>query len=178
MHRPALVGADGEQGLGDHGPQHGLGQGQGVLLVHLGQLGELLRVGGQDIELGQAALDVHVIAVGDEGDHVIGHFPHDLRKKPGGQHQRARLPDLSGDSGLDACLQIIAGQAQGGAGLDEDALQRGDGALGRHCPGGGGYRRGEQGLFTGKFHRGPPWVFLSQKEERKGYFFVKAVGAV
>lgn len=104
MHRAALVVADGEQGLADHGAQGGLGQGEGVLLVHGGQLGELLRVAAQDIELGQAALDVDHIALGGEDHHVVGHLADDLAEEPGGQDQRAPLGDLGGDGGLDARL--------------------------------------------------------------------------
>ena len=45
MDGPALVVADSEEGLGDHGPKRRLADGQGILLIHGGQLGELLRVG-------------------------------------------------------------------------------------------------------------------------------------
>ena len=43
--RAALVVADGKQGLCNHGAQSGLLQSDGVLLVHGGQLGELLGIG-------------------------------------------------------------------------------------------------------------------------------------
>ena len=100
----ALVVADGEQGLGDHGAQGGLGEGQAVLLVHGGQLGELLRVHAQNVELRQAALDVDHIALGGEDYHVVGQLADDLAEQPGGQDQGAGLCHLGGDGGLDAGL--------------------------------------------------------------------------
>ena len=161
MHRAALVVADGEQGLADHRAQGGLGQGEGVLLVHGGQLGELLRVAAHNIELGQAALDVDHIALGGEDHHVVGHLADDLAEEPGGQDQRAPLGDLGGDGGLDARLQIIAGETQLAARLDEDALHGRNGTFCGHRPGCHGYRGGEQGLLAGEFHWDASSFFLS-----------------
>lgn len=154
--------SDGKEGLGDHGAQHRLGESEAVDLVHGGQLGELLRVGAQDVEFREAALDVDHIAVGGEDHHVVGHFPDDLPEQAGGQDQGPLFRDLRGDGGLNTGLQIVASEAELAARLDENALHGGDGALGGYRPGGDGHRRGEQGLLTGKFHEDTSSRFLSQ----------------
>ena len=167
---PGLVVADGEDGLADHGPQLVPGNGEAVLVLHGGQLGEVLGIGGQDVELAHAAGDVHQVAVGGEGDHVVGELADDLAEEPGGQHQAAGPVDLGGDHGADAGLQVVAGEAELLAGLQEDALQGGDGALGGDGPGCGGDGRLKECFFTGEFHGGgfpsfrAPLVF----EERRG----------
>ena len=166
---PALVVTDGKEGLADHGSEDGLADDQGVLLVHRGQLGEFLRVGTQNVELGQAALDIHCIALGGEDHHVVGHLADNLTEEAGGQHQGTRLPNLGGDGSLDSSLQVVASEAQGGPRLDEDALHGGNGALGGHSAGGNGYRGGQQGLFTGEFHKGSSDLFLSGSG-RRGFF--------
>ena len=128
--RAALVVADGENGLGYHGLQPGLGQGEGVLILHRGQLGELLRVGAQDVELTGPTGDVDHIVVTLEGDDVVGQLPDDLAEQPGGQHQGAGLADVGRHGGADAGVHVVAGEPQLLAGLQQDALQGGNGALG------------------------------------------------
>ena len=167
---PALVVADGKEGLSDHGPQHRLTDGEGVLLVHSGQLGELLRVGAQDVELRQAAPDIYRIALRGKHHHVVGHLADNLPKEPGGEHQGAPFGNLGGDGGLDAGLQVVAGETQGLARLNKNPLHGGDGALGGHRPGGDGHRAGQQGLFTGEFHRGASNLVLSLAEGEERFF--------
>ena len=91
MDGPALVVADGKESLADHRPEYRLFYSQGILLVHSGQLWKLLRVGAQNIELGQAALDIYHVVLRGKDHHVVGHLADDLSKEPGGQHQRASL---------------------------------------------------------------------------------------
>jgi len=100
----ALIVTDGEQGLGDHGAQHALLHSQRVLLIHSRQLGELLRVCPQDVELRQAAFDVHHIVIGGKYYYIIRHFPNDLAEQAGREHQRAGFLDLRGHGGLDPGL--------------------------------------------------------------------------
>ena len=148
----ALVVADGEESLGNHGTQHALLQDHGILLLHRGQLGEFLGVGTQDVEFAHATFNVDHIVLGGENHHVIGHFADNFAEQAGGEDQGAGLLDLGGDGGLDSGLQVIAGEAQAGVRLDEDALHGGNRALGGYRPGGCGNRSGKQRLFTGKFH--------------------------
>ena len=150
--RAALVVADGKNGLGNHGFQLGLGQGEGVLIFHRGQLGELLRVGAQDVELTGSTGDVDHIVVGLEGDDVVRQLPDDLAEEPGGQHQGAGFADVGRNNGADAGVQIVAGEPQLLSGLQQNALQSGNGALGGNGTGGGGDGGLQQGFFAGKFH--------------------------
>ena len=85
MDGSGLVVADGEEGLADHGAQGALFDGEAVFILDTGQLGEVLRVGGQDIEVAHAAGDVDHIAVGRKDHHVVGQFSDDLAEQPGGE---------------------------------------------------------------------------------------------
>lgn len=59
MDRAALVVADSEQGLSDHGPEGLFRDGQGVLILHGGQLGKVLGVDAHKVEFTHAAGDVN-----------------------------------------------------------------------------------------------------------------------
>ena len=157
---PGLVVADGEEGLADHGAQGVLLDGEAVFILDTGQLGEVLRVGGQDVEVAHAAGDVDHIAVGRKDHHVVGQFSDDLAEQPGGEDQAAALFDLGRDGGADAGLQVVAGQAQIVSGLQEDALQSGNGAFGGDSPGGGADGGLQKRFFAGKLHGQVP-SFLS-----------------
>ena len=109
-----------------------------ALGLHAGQLGELLGIGGQDVELAHAALDVDHIAVGGEDHDVIGHLTNDLSKQAGREDQGALLLNLGGNGGLNAGLQIIAGQLELVCGLHQNTLHGGDGTLDGNGAGGDG----------------------------------------
>ena len=175
--RPAFVVADGKEGLGDHGPQGGLSDGQGVLLLHGGQLRELLRVGAQDVELGQAALDIDRVALGGEDHHVVGHICGRSRTNSRADSTREPVSRISRrDGGPDAGLQVIAGQPQLIPPPSmRDALHGGGWSSWRPPPGRPtAHRSGEQGLFAGKFHVHSSSLSLSP-QERRGLKFVTVV---
>src|SRR5699024_527579 len=87
--RPAFVVADGKNGLGNHGFQLGLGQEQGILVLHRGQFGKFLGIGAQNVEFAGATGDVYHILVGLKGNDVVGQLSDDLAEQPGSQHQGA-----------------------------------------------------------------------------------------
>ena len=183
MDGAALIVADGEKGLADHGLEPLLGDDKGVLILHGWQLGEFLWVGAQDVELAHAAPDVDHVVFGGKEDGVVGHLADDLAEEAGGEHQGALFLYIGGDNGADTGLQVIAGQAQLAARLQENTLQGGDGALGGDGPAGGRDSGLEQGLLTGKFHgTGPPFPSLlfrgGSGEERLYRFVVTVVGNV
>ena len=154
MDRPALVGADGEEGLADHGPEGLLLDLQGVLVFHGGQLGEVLGIDAHEVELAHAAGDVNLQLLLLENQGVVGHFPNDLAKETGGKDHGTDLRHVGLDGGADAGLLVVAGDEHGAGslGLQQQAFQGGDGALGRDCPGSGEDGGLQQGLFTAEFH--------------------------
>ena len=131
----AFVVADGKEGLGDHGLELRLWQNQGVLVFYGRQLGELLGIGAQDVELAHAALDVDHIVFRLEGDDIVGQLADNLAEQACAQHQSAFLPDVGRDNGADASLQVVAGEAEVAAGLQQNPFQSGNGAFGRYCSG-------------------------------------------
>ena len=136
MDGAALVVGDGEESLGDHGAQGGLTDIDVALGLNAGQLGELLGIGGQNVELAHAAFDIDHVAVGGKDHDIIGHLAHDLAEQSGRQNKGTLLLDLGGDGGLNTGLQIIAGELQLIAGLHQNTLHRSDGTL--HGNGAGG----------------------------------------
>ena len=86
MDGTGFVVADGEEGLTDHGAQGALLDGKAVFILHAGQLGKVLRIGGQNIEMAHAAGDVDHIAVGGKDHHVVGQLADDLAEEAGGEH--------------------------------------------------------------------------------------------
>ena len=122
MDGPGFVVADGKDGLADHRAQFAPGNGETVFVLYCGQLGKVLGIGGQNIELAHTAGDVDHIAIGLKGDDIVGQLPDDLAEKPGGEYQASLLINLGGHHGTDPGFQIIAGQAQVGPGFQEDAL--------------------------------------------------------
>ena len=157
MDGAALVGGDGEDGLSDHGAQSGPPDLKLVsVLLHLGKGGELGGIRGQDVELAHAALDVDGIVLGGEDHHIVGQLSDNVAKQAGGEDQGAGLGNIGVQGGANPSLQVIAGQAQVVPGFQQDPLQGGDGAFGRHGPAGGGDGGLEQSFFAGKFHVHPP----------------------
>ena len=167
MHRAAFVVADGEQGLADHGAQGFLLNGEGVQVIHHGQLGKLFRVSAQNVELTHATAHIDHIILRREIYDVVGQLSHDLAEQTGRQNKAALLGHIGRNNGTDTGFQIIARQPQHAARLDQNTLQRRDGAFLGHGARGGGYRVLQQRLLTGKFHgvyllrNGNEMLFLS-----------------
>ena len=149
----ALVGGDGEYRLVYHRFERLLREGDGLRLVHLRQLGVLGGVDGDEVIGAAAALHLDgVLAVHLHGDDAVRQAAEHLREQPGVEHGGAGALYLRLDGGVDALLEVVARQAHAGAGLDEQALQRGDRAFGRGRARGGGGGGLYEVLVAGKFH--------------------------
>ena len=151
--RAGLVGGDGEGALLDHLPEGPLLQDHELLVLHLREVGVVL--GGEvgDVEAGVAAAEMdRALAVRDEGDDVIRHFADDVPEEAGVEDQLGFAAHLRVQLGADAGGHVVAGDGEAIAGLQQQALQGGDGALGGHGAAGHGRGALQQGLFTGKFH--------------------------
>ena len=86
----ALIIADGENGLGDHGFQTPLGEDQAGALINAGKLWKILVAVSLDIKGGRAALDVdRAVGIGVDGHRVVGHTTEDLPQQTGGQDDSA-----------------------------------------------------------------------------------------
>ena len=152
MDGAALVGGDGKQGLGDHAAQDVAGQLHRVLILHQRQIREILGIGAHDVEFAHAALDVdHVILCGNT-DHIVGKAADNVAEQVGAQHQGARLGHVGGDDGADTCGKVVAGQPQLVCGVDQNALQSGDGAFRADRTGGNGDGALKERFFAGEFH--------------------------
>ena len=110
--RSGLVGAHGKEHLGEHGPEGGLGQGDGTAVVHGGQLGKFVGGAAHDVKRGGSTGNVDGISLGGHGDHVVGQLSDDLTKQSCRQNQRTGLGDLGVHPGDDAGFQIVSRQAQ------------------------------------------------------------------
>lgn len=130
MDRAALVGGDGESHLLDHSPQDLLLDGNGVLVLHLGKVGIVRGGKAQDIKIRVAAgeMDHHPL-IGGESHDIVGHAADDVAEQPGVEHNIAALGDIGGDPGADAGLHVVAGDGQLLVGVEQQALQRGNGAF-------------------------------------------------
>ena len=148
-----VVGGHGEDGLVDHAAQDVLGDGDVVHAVHVGHLGEIRRVDADEVKFTAAALDrdVHVL-VGAETDDAVGQAAQHLAQEAGAHDDGAALRHVGLHAGVDALAQVVAGHAQAQIGLQQQPLQRGDGAL--RGGGTGGNRAGllQQIFLTEKIH--------------------------
>ena len=176
-----LVGGDGEGALLDHLPEGPLLQDHELLVLHLRELGVVR--GGEvgDVEAGVPAAQMDgALAVRDEGDDVIRHLADDVPEEAGVQDQLGLARDVRVQVGPDAGGHVVAGDGEAVAGLQQQALQRGDGALGGHGAAGHGRGALQQGLFTGKFHHRSDRPFLEgclfQKRKRKRFLAIDVVG--
>ena len=171
VHRAALVGGDCEDGLLYQLAELLLLQAYGVGVVAVGQLG--IVVGGQAHEavLALAAAHCGLAAVRDlEGYHAVGQDAHHLAYELGGHdHGAAGLGHVGLEALIYTLAQVVAGHAHVGAGLDQQTLERGDGAARAGRARGGVDRRLEYVLFAGKFH------FSSSSVRKKGYIFVVVI---
>ena len=95
----------------------------------------------------------HLLVIGGEGHHVVGHPADDVTEQPGVQYDLAGFRHIGGDLGADAGLQVVAGDGQLTVGPQQQSLQSRDGALGGHGAAGDSDGALQQGLFAGKFHK-------------------------
>ena len=151
MDRAAFVGGHGKAGLVNHGLERILGDGHGILVVHLRKLRIVLSAQTHDVKAGVTAGQMdRVLFIGVEHDDVIGHLADDLAEEPGIDYNAAGFVDLRLKRGADTGLHIEAGQGQTLVTLQQDTLQRGNGAFGGHGAGGGGNGILQQSLLTRK----------------------------
>ena len=169
MDGAVFVGRNGEGGLVDHSLQDPLLHGHGVVALHLGHLRIIVGRQTQNLEPGVPAGEGdHEFFIRRENDDVIGHFPDDVAKQPGVEHDASALPDIGLQPGADAGLHVVAGQGQHVRPLQQQPLQSGDGAVGGHGAGGGIHGELQQRLFAGEFqHLDHPFFF---SEKSRAYF--------
>ena len=141
-------------GLFDHLPHHGAGNGHGVLGAGVGQRRIIRRHHGGNLKLRHAAADFCLPLVGQLDAHIAaGHPAHHGTQQSGVQHRLAGNEHVALDGGGDAHFHVIAGERQlKPLGLQIDALQHRDGS-----PVGDGSAhtldgRGQQGFLTFKSH--------------------------
>ena len=132
--------------------------GHGVLVLHLGKLGIIRSGEAGDIKVCVAAGNMNgELIIRCENDDVIGHAADDITEETGVQNNVAGGLDLRRDGGADAGLHIVAGDGEIFTHVEQQALQRGDGAFGGNGP--GCYVDGalEQNLFAAELdHRWLP----------------------
>ena len=151
--RAHVAGGDGKDGLVDHAAQRLLRQAQGVETLHARYFRIFLRVHAHEGELAAAALDVDAVAVVDAEAHkAVRQLADHLAQKTGADNDGARLRDVRRDRGIDALLQVIAGDFQTVLRLQQQTLQRLDRAFGGSRAGGRGDGGLQKVLFTGKLH--------------------------
>ena len=80
------------------------------------------------------------------------------------QHNIAAAGNIGGDLGADAGLHVVTGNGQLVVHMDQEALQRGNGAFLGDGAGGGGHGRLKQSFFTGKFHGRVPFCTDAEEE--------------
>ena len=110
MDGAALIVADGEDGLADHGSEGLLGQGDGVLVLYGGQLREVLRVDAHEVELTHAAGDVDFQVFFLKEQDVVGHFPDDFAEQPGGEDHGTGFRHFPLEAGADAGFLVVPGE--------------------------------------------------------------------
>ena len=121
--------------------------------VHGGQLRIVDGVGPDDVEVRILAGDHHVVVLGLDRDRPLREGADDVAEDARAQDDAAGLRDRRLEGGVEALRQIVARELDGvEPGLDQNALQRGDGAFRA-----GGLRRdGDGGLKlafgAGEFH--------------------------
>ena len=82
------------------------------MILHCGQLWEVLGVDAGEVELTHAAAQVNVPLFLLEHHHVVGHFSNNLSKKPGREDGGAGLLDFRFHGGADARLLVVAGDGE------------------------------------------------------------------
>ena len=155
VHRAALVGGNRKGHLLDHPPQHTLLHGHRVFVLHLRQLRVIRGGKAENIKIRVAAGNVdHHFLVGGKCDHIIRHPADNITEQTGIEHNVAALYHVGEHVGADAGLHIVAGDGQLLVGVNQQSLQRGNGAFLGHGAAGNGDGILQEYLFTGKFdHR-------------------------
>ena len=89
----------------------------------------------------------HELFIGREGDHIVGHTADDVAEQARGEDQLTALLLLNGKAGADAGLHIVAGDSQHAvAALEQETLERGNGAFLGHGAAGDGDGALQKGL--------------------------------
>ena len=159
MNGPGLIVGNGKDRPGDQFLQLVLGDMHGTAGVHVRQLRVILGAFGGDIEMRVPGPDGHlVILVYHHGDGSLWQLPDDVAEQLGRQDTFSRFGHLRIDLIGNGRFHIVAGEVQADAGLAEDALQDGNGALLGHGPAGNVPARREHTFFTGETHTLPPFL--------------------
>ena len=178
MDRTTLVGGNGESHFFNHSPQNLLLDGDGILVLHLREIRVIGGTESQNIEIRVTAGEVdHLLIVGSESYHIIRHPPDNIAEQPGVQHDISSLGDIGGNTGTDTGLHIITGDGQLPVRMEQQSLQRGDGALLGHGTACHGDSVLQKDFFTAEFHHNvtlPLYVGSSRKtafqKEKKNLF--------
>ena len=133
--RAALVRGDGEARLVDHGLERPLLDGDGILVVDLRQVGIVLGGEAGDLKARVAAAQAdEELVVRGENDHVVRHLADDLAEQTRVEDDAPALADVGVEAGADTGLHVVAGDGQLLIALEQQALERRNGALRSHRP--------------------------------------------
>ena len=154
--RAALVRAHGEGALVDHLLEQVLRERHAVFRFDGRQVRVIVRAQADEVERRLAALDGHGAVFRLDGNDAVRHAAQHLAEQARTDEHAAGFGNVGVDGGVNGLFQVIAGDAHAGAGLNEQALERGDRAFGG-CGAGCGCGSLLQNVFvTGKFHGRPP----------------------
>ena len=154
--RAALVRTHGEGALVDHFLEQILRERHAVFRLDGRQIWVIVRTQADEIERCFAAFDGHGAVFRLDGDDAVRHAAQHLTEQTRADEHAAGFGNVGINGGVNGFLQVVAGDAHAGAGLDEQALERGDRAFGG-CGAGCGCGSLLQNIFvTGKFHGRPP----------------------
>ena len=154
VHRAREILACRKDRAGDHLAQLRLRDADALVGFHVRQLRVIVGAGRRDGKRRDTAADGNLeIFVHLHAHRIVRQLADDVKEQPRGHDARARLGDVGVQTHGDARFQIVARQHDlHAARLQQDPLQRGDGALLRHRARGDGDRRDEPDFFTGEFH--------------------------
>ena len=158
VHGPGFVGADGEKGLVDHGFQLLFLNVEGILLLHGGKLGEILRIGAHDLKGAPSAGEFDQQAgVALQFQIAVRHFSDDVAEETGVENDASFFRNVCRDPGADAGFQVIAGDGEFVLRCcQQKALQGGDGAFGRCGSCGDGKTGQQKAPIAAEFHIDAP----------------------
>ena len=154
--RAALVRTHGKGALVDHLLEQILRERHAVFRLDGRQIRVIVRTQADEIERCFAAFDGYGAVFRLDGDDAVRHAAQHLTEQTRADEHAAGFGNVGINGGVNGFLQVVAGDAHAGAGLDEQALERGDRAFGG-CGAGCGCGSLLQNIFvTGKFHGRPP----------------------
>ena len=154
--RAALVRTHGKGALVDHLLEQVLREEYAVFRLDDRQIRVIVRAQADEVERRLAAFDGHGAVFRLDGDDAVRHAAQHLTEQARADEHAAGFGNVGINGGVNGFLQVVAGDAHAGTGLDEQALERGDRALGG-CGAGCGCGSLLQNVFvTGKFHERPP----------------------